>query len=104
MARTKQAHPFDTARDAALDTIKKISTRAVSVYAAHDVRIDPITVVMDLTAVHFGGTKLRLDELLAADDFNFIHDVSGINRNLNRETWELDNCFLPRFTAHKEAA
>lgn len=53
---------------------------------------------MDLCATIAQGNPLRLDELLAADNFNFAHDVCGIMRHMNRETGELTNCFEPRFT------
>lgn len=32
-----------------------------------------------------------------ADNFNFMHDISGINAHLNRNTGELSKRFLPRF-------
>jgi hypothetical protein len=96
----QEKHPMDAGRDAALKTIQKIADRAVHVYADHNVRVERVDVLMDISAVHFhGGTKLRLDDLLAADDSNFIHDVAGINRHLNRETYELENGFSPRFAA-----
>ena len=53
---------------------------------------------MDITATHANGCKLRLNELLAADPFDFAHDVFGIRRHLNRETGKLDNCFVPRYS------
>ena len=40
---------------------------------------------------------LKLEELLNADDFNFCHDITGIQNNLNRETKKMDNFFVPRF-------
>jgi hypothetical protein len=55
--------------------------------------------VMDLTATHANGNPLRLDDLLQADEFNFMHDIFGIRRHLNRETGELMDCFSPRFSA-----
>lgn len=91
-------HPLDGARDAAIELIKQIADRAVLVYAKHDVRVDPTTIVMDLMACHFSGQKLRLDDLLAADDFNFIHDVGGINKHLDRETYQLTDGFSPRYS------
>lgn len=51
---------------------------------------------MDLSAVCF-HTALRLTDLLTADDFNFGHDLAGIKRHINRQTGELENCFLPRY-------
>lgn len=53
---------------------------------------------MDITACHCNGNPLRLADLLAADDFNFAHDINGIRRNLNRDTGKLMNCFSPRFS------
>lgn len=51
---------------------------------------------MDISATH-ENCPLRLDDMLKADDFNFMHDVYGIIRHLNRQTGELENCFVPRF-------
>ena len=73
-----------------LDLIDKIVTRASSKVS------NQFELMMDLCAVH-NEVSLRLDELLHADDFNFFHDVMGIRNNINRETGELENCFMPRF-------
>lgn len=51
---------------------------------------------MDITAVHCNGCPLNLQKLLDFDDFNFLHDVYGISRHVNRETGELKDSFLPR--------
>ena len=53
----------------------------------------------DLTACHLNGCPLRLADLLAADDFNLIHDVGGISGHIDRETGQLMDCFSPRFHA-----
>ena len=58
---------------------------------------DRIDMYMDVTATHQNGCPLKLKELLAADDFNFFHDIYGIYNHLDRKTGELKNCFLPRF-------
>ena len=42
--------------------------------------------------------------MLAADDFNFGHDVFGIYRHLDRTTGKLMNCFVPRFAQRQSAA
>lgn len=60
--------------------------------------VDFLNVVMDITAAHLNGNKLKLAELLNADDFNFYHDVNGIGSHLDRETGELLNCFSPRYS------
>ncbi|WVR18296.1 hypothetical protein y223_00016 [Bordetella phage PY223] len=54
---------------------------------------------MDITACHLNGTPLRLADFLAADDFNFAHDLYGIDRHMNRSTGKLTGCFVPRFAA-----
>lgn len=57
---------------------------------------DPLDVDMDISAVH-KHCPLRLGDLMTADDFNFSHDMRGIQRHLNRKTGKLENFFLPRF-------
>jgi hypothetical protein len=59
---------------------------------------DGLDINMDITAAHLNGNPLRLEALLAADDFNFVHDVFGIRRHLDRKTGKLGDCFLPRFS------
>jgi hypothetical protein len=73
-------------------TIEKIATRAVVFNPAwdHD------DLVRDIEAVHCNGCPLDLEMFLSADDFNFVHDVAGIVRHLDRETGELTDFFLPR--------
>ena len=60
------------------------------------VKRDPLSLEMDIEAAH-ENCPLKLDELLKADDFNFMHDVIGIVNHLNRQTGELENFFLPRY-------
>lgn len=57
-----------------------------------------LDLTMDIEACHNNGNPLKLQELLGADDFNFIHDVIGIQQHINRETGELMDCFLPRYS------
>ena len=56
---------------------------------------------MDITAVHANGCPLKLEALLNADNFNFAHDVFGIERHLDRTTGKLLDCFLPRYADMK---
>lgn len=60
---------------------------------------DRLNVEMSITACHANGNKLDLERLLMADDFNFAHDVLGIDRHVSRETGQLTNFFSPRFSA-----
>lgn len=57
---------------------------------------DRMRLTMDITACHVNGTALDLGKLLAFQDFDFMHDVSGISANIDRGTGHLANCFLPR--------
>ena len=69
-------------------------------YSTRSIKAGPFFIpVLDLTMCHFKAQRLRLDDLLAADDSNFIHDVAGINRHLDRENSVLANGFSPRFHA-----
>jgi len=57
---------------------------------------DFIDMMMDITAVHLNDCRLDLPKLLAADDFNFYHDIFGIAQYIDRTTGKLKDCFLPR--------
>ena len=81
--------------------ISAICDRTEKLAAKLNIRLpipDRLTLHMDITACHLNGNPLRLDELLAADDANFGHDVFGIVRYMDRETGKLTDCFSPRFT------
>lgn len=54
-------------------------------------------ILMDIVAVHVNDHALRLQDLLETDNFNFVHDVFGIRRHLDRTTGRLDGHFLPRY-------
>lgn len=66
---------------------------------------DRINLVMDLQAADGvnGNRPLDWGRLLTADDFNFLHDISGISRHMNRTNGRLSGNFLPRFTAKAAA-
>lgn len=74
--------------------IKKIALRAQSNVLTGS--YDPLTCRMDLMAVHCNGCPLDLQKLLEADDFDFVHDLHGIFKHINRSTAQLERCFLPR--------
>lgn len=96
MSRRSTTDPINwdaTKADSAL--IKHIVMRAID--GGYIRPIDDTDVRMSLTACHLNGCPLKLAELLKADDFNFVHDVIGINRHVSRDTGKLLNHFLPRF-------
>lgn len=102
MAKTK--HPLDEARTAEMRIIGDIADRAVFLYAKHDVRIERVDTLLDVMAVHHKIQPLRLADLLAADDLNFMHDITGINRHLDRDNYKLSDGFSPRFSEHAHRA
>lgn len=59
---------------------------------------DRMSLIMDLEQAT-EQFNLKLKELLNADDFNFAHDICGIQNNFNRETLKMENCFLPRYAS-----
>lgn len=77
------------------EIISKIQNRAVEMIP----QLDPLTINMDISAVHLQVGGLRLKDLLEADDFNFRHDVTGIYNCLDRESGEFNHQFRPRFHA-----
>lgn len=60
-----------------------------------------IDLVMDIDACHSNGCPLKLYDLLNADKENFAHDVFGIRANINRQTGQLENCFVPRYAQNQ---
>lgn len=76
-----------------LSIIEKIVKRYIDIHKKNDA----IDVKMAVCCVHY-NTPLKLQKLLDTDYYNFFHDLNGIHSCLNRETGELTNYFLPRFT------
>lgn len=72
--------------------IRKIADRAASELGAEHKQ----DIEMDITAAHIAN-PLDLNLLLYADDFNFYHDICGINRHIDRDSGNMLNHFLPRF-------
>ena len=52
---------------------------------------DHISFCMDIEL-----SPINHERLLAFPDFDFTHDVLGIQRHLNRKTLQFDDCFVPR--------
>jgi len=77
--------------------ITKIVDRAFDLCVQQGVPTgEKINLRMDLIATHNNACRLDLVKLRKASDFDFMHDVLGIGRHINRETGELDNFFWPR--------
>ena len=89
---------FKVQRDE-MEVINQISERALNIAIGLRVNHKKQDFAMDITAVHANDYPLRLNDLLRADEFNFVHDIFGIRQHLNRETGKLENNFRPRFHA-----
>ena len=70
--------------------------RAKRLYLKNSVALDVLDLNMDLCATHANGCPMDFRKLLDAPDFDFLHDIAGIRRHMNRETGQLENAFLPR--------
>lgn len=75
--------------------IKRIVTRAMYRYKELKIKRRRFDIEMDIKVTH-SSCPLDLAKLLSANDFNFMHDVDGIARHLDHETFELDGRFHPR--------
>lgn len=90
---------WDVSREAA-DLIGRIADRAIGLLTIPPADQQARTgLVMDLIACHRNGCELDLAGLLTASDFDFIHDIGGIHRHLDRKTGRLTDCFVPRYSA-----
>jgi hypothetical protein len=84
---------WNASRDEML-LIIKIAYRAKRLLPSRDL----LGSTMDITACHLNGCPLKLEDLFKSDEENFLHDVCGISRHINRRTGKLLHCFLPRFS------
>lgn len=76
--------------------VQRIVSRAVALYSDLGRSRDELDIRMDIAATHY-HCPLQLEALFNADRTNFLHDIGGIERHLDRETGQLMNCFRPRF-------
>lgn len=84
--------------------VEKIVQRADHLVTAKSLlRYSSENLLMDLMALHCNTCPLELEELLAADVVEFMHDVWGICRYLDRDTGGLRENFRPRFAKDKIA-
>jgi hypothetical protein len=76
------------------DLIAQIAERAEKMNL---LMFDRLTLIMDLRAAD-KQFNLRLEDFLKADDFNFAHDIVGIQQNMDREE-SVVRRMLPRFAS-----
>jgi hypothetical protein len=97
----QDAVSFEVTREEA-----RLISKIVARVQKHDkmTREERLDLDMDITAVHANGCPLNLEKLLAFDDFNFWHDIRGIQRHIDRNTGTLTRCFVPRCAQPEEAS
>jgi len=78
--------------DEDIEKANQCMLRAAGIYP----NIDRAGLVLDIIGVH-RLFDLRLDELLEADDENFLHDIVGIYHNFDRRERVMRHCFCPRY-------
>lgn len=71
------------------DIAKKAEERGLLMF-------DRMSLIMDIQVAH-EQFNLKLEELLNASEFDFAHDIAGIQQNIDRTTKTVGNCFLPRY-------
>jgi hypothetical protein len=77
----------------------KVADRAEDEFTEMGIKIDRMTLVMDLlNADDMGMNWERLHE---APRVEFMHDICGIVTNMNRRTGVVENCFVPRFATNR---
>ena len=80
----------------------KIVARAQNLGLYEDNRVTAFLDVQN-AAKHF---NMRLEEWLNAEDFDFVHDIVGIYKAINRVVYPVDFSndpwFLPRFAGKEE--
>ena len=63
--------------------------------------MERLTLLMDIESADY-VFNLRLEELLAADDYNFAHDIAGIVKHIDRSEFPAKdfNFFIPRYAGN----
>lgn len=84
-----------------LELMVDIANRAAALARQFDSTYPQVSALCDIARCHSSGYRLRLDELLCANDADFAHDVFGIRTHLNRRTGRLEDGFTPRFAASR---
>jgi hypothetical protein len=82
-----------------LELVKQIAERSEKLTAEMQIegmQYDRHELVMDLDAAYTSAGPFNLTRLLEFPDADFLHDIYGIRRHINRETGELTGCFMPR--------
>lgn len=82
-----------------LDLVVRAGVRVEKVIGK---QLNRATFLLDMAAVQ-KQCPLNLVELAFNDDIASVaHDILGIRRHINRDTGQLEGCFIPRFAKSNE--
>lgn len=76
--------------------IDKIVRRFAQICAEHNKQLAIVETMMDIILTHSQNHKLSLIGLLLTNDNDFVMDIVGIIKNMDRTTGMLTNGFVPR--------
>ena len=77
------------------ERLARIVARGVELLAEAGIQAEKLDLMMDLEAAH-GDIPLDFARLEGFGDGDFGHDITGIQRHLNRETKRIEDFFVPR--------
>lgn len=75
--------------------------RAMKLSREHNLQLNRMTLEMDLVSLHLNGTPINFRDMAVGTHSDFLHDILGIRRHLDRSTAQLRDCFVPRFAVRK---
>lgn len=82
-----------------LEIVQKIAERVERLTAEMQIdgmQYDRHELVMDLDAAYTSAGPFNLTRLLESPDADFLHDIYGVRRHIDRKTGKLTGCFMPR--------
>ncbi len=79
--------------------IEQIVVRYVQLGKIHNVNVAPIETMMDVVFTHTKNYKLNLHAILLTSDHDFLTEIAGIVRNMDRTTGLLKTGYQPSHRA-----
>ena len=83
-----------------IEQISKIARAAQATLSKRGATQDIMSLMMDVEFIH-EQAPLRLGDMVndgLRQTADFVHDILGIYAHWNRDTKEMEDCFVPRFT------
>jgi hypothetical protein len=79
--------------------IRQIAYRAEMMFTRRGTKVSYTFIESEVSLVHHEICRLRLKELLEADEWNFAHDIVGIHDHIDILDGSFRNGFSPRYAA-----